>query len=138
MDAFAENQMGREPKTPTISARNSGRNSRTETLEAGAVLEAAAQKKTTEAEVGLLDSTDGDAPVDIPGLSVEESALIAARWDRKKSAFMPVGDPYAEPDTTTPYTKRLLRHYCTGRQLLLGAAPPGGPYLSHPQLAAQD
>ena len=38
-------------------------------------------------------------------MTLDESLMIATRWQRKQSAFMPVGDPYAEPDTSVPYAQ---------------------------------
>lgn len=62
---------------------------------------------------------DEESSVVVPTLTLNESAIIAARWNRKHSTFMPVGDPYAEPDNSTPYAKRLAREYCTCSQLLV-------------------
>jgi hypothetical protein len=63
-------------------------------------------------------SENDDRPIDVPGLSVDESAIIAGRWARRQSVFMPVGDPYAEPDTSVPYSTRVAQHYCTVAQLV--------------------
>ena len=109
MDSFAENQMGRDdvaspslirpPERGSRSARNS--------KEGGEELRPSAQP----------DSSDHAEPVDVPMMSVEESSLIATRWNRKQSTFMPVGDPFAEPDTSVPFVQQLAREYCTSRQL---------------------
>uniref|UniRef100_A0A7S2BSI9 STAS domain-containing protein n=1 Tax=Haptolina brevifila TaxID=156173 RepID=A0A7S2BSI9_9EUKA len=133
MDAFAENQMGRGNLPPTPTIPRSRRPSR-EVQEGGGSLKAGhivggtlkatmrAQDLPSEADMALLANGADleDQPVDVPGLTIEESKFIAARLERKKSSFMPVGDPYAEPDTAIPYTKRLMQHYCTCQQAYLG------------------
>lgn len=74
-----------------------------------------------ETEQGLLHADSAvavAATVDVPGMTVEESSVIAARWNRKQSTFMPVGDPYEEPDTSVPYARRLAQSYCTVSHIL--------------------
>jgi len=118
MDAFAENQMGRDdgsvPMSPTVPSRVSRakRNSREQHKEEKAA-------SSTEAVQQLLGSP-GDAlePVDVPAMGVDESARVRDRWERKKSTFMPVADPYAEPDPDTPYAKQFVRDYCNCASLL--------------------
>lgn len=112
MDAFAENQMGRgdgaAPVTPVVRMR---RNSK----------EACDSPSEASQELLATDEVmDEEQPVEIPGMSCEESALIAARWERRKSVIMPVGDPYAEPDTSTPYLQQVAREYCKPEALLAG------------------
>ena len=113
MDAFAENQMGRDQ---VVVASPFAR--RRVSKEDSSDFSKKAARKAAEIAQGLLHPTDASEVIEVPNLSVEESGLIAARWNRKQSAFMPVGDPYAEPDTSVPYTKQLAAHYCTSRQAM--------------------
>lgn len=118
MDAFAENQMGRDDGLATSPpTRRERRMSREE------------KKREKEEDTGGSSSSvpkqEGDASssameaenVEVPVMSIEESGLIATRWNRKQSTFMPVGDPYGEPDTSIPYSQQLAKEYCTSSQL---------------------
>ena len=111
MDSFAENQMGRDE---VAASPDPGRTRRAtkeramvdpvDTEDAQDLLAAREVSKDPDAE-------DEDAQ-DVPVMSLDESVLIAARWERKRAAFMPVGDPYAEPDTSKPRAQQLAAHYC--------------------------
>lgn len=111
MDAFAENQMRRDDANASPQPVRRSRTRNSKEYMAGDVLDREQEPKDKPAGIG--------APTfEVPGVSVEESALIAARWTRKQSTFMPVGDPYAEPDTTQPYASQFVRYYCTAFQLV--------------------
>jgi len=111
MDSFAENQMGRDdtnlPTSP-VPARAARRRSKEQ---------GGGTQEIVEAEQDLLGpapvAAEDDLVVDVPLMSFEESKLIALRWERKKSTFMPVGDPYAEADPDTTYATMFVRQYCT-------------------------
>ena len=113
MDAFAEGQMGRDSDMASpIPTRRAKRNSK----------EAGGKKQLTDAELQVVEATmkllraeaPQDAPIfDVPSFSIDDSNVIAQRWHRKQSTFMPVGDPYAEPDTSTSYASRFASTYCT-------------------------
>ena len=118
MDAFAENQMGRDSDVsspqPVRRARRSSK-------------ELTGKKQLSDAELQVVEATmkllraeaPQDAPIfDVPSFSVDDSNVIAQRWNRKQSTFMPVGDPYAEPDTSVPYWQQFSSTYCTLGQLL--------------------
>ena len=130
MDAFAENQMGRGDQPPATPGTSEAiTRHRRSSKEIARVVDASATEDAHEL-LAMDGAAEDDQPIDVPSMSSEESALIAARWERKKSAFMPVGDPYAEPDTTTPYGQQLAQHYCTCdslgglvKRLLMGIFP---------------
>jgi sulfate transporter 4 len=151
MDAFAENQMG----------RNSSKNSSMVDL---AALEAAERRKKTSKEameMGVEEQAaeellpiatsperqdkDDDVEVEVAGMSLQESTLIARRWERRKSMVMPVADPYAEPAPGTSYAQRVLKELCTARTLaghakraVVGSLPPfeWGPLTTRQTLKA--
>ena len=107
MDAFAENQMGRGDDMPSPEHHQRKRKPTKE--------RAMVEPADTEDAQDLLASQEArpdDEPTDVPVMSLDESVLIAARWERKRAAFMPVGDPYAEPDTSKPRAQQLAAHYC--------------------------
>jgi len=137
MDSFAENQMGRDdpPPTPDIS-RRAQRNSKERygipksrskdgydvksppLMVAGSEQQLLAvdndgAENVTPGKEQTKPTEDGADKVDVPCMSLEASALIASRWERKKANFMPVGDPYDEPDNSTPFHVQLARTYCT-------------------------
>jgi len=103
MDAFAESQMGRGA-LPDVSPMP-----RRRTIDATA---------TDASEELLTKLAKEEEPVDVPCMNLEESELIKQRWERKKAAFMPVGDPYEERDHSVPYVKQFARHYCTCASVL--------------------
>ena len=46
-------------------------------------------------------------------MSIDESGVIARKWERRKSRFMPVADPYGEPDENVSQARLLINAYCT-------------------------
>jgi len=124
MDAFAENQMGRDsavPPSPAVS-RRAGRNSKEVGEYTSGIALVDEEENAPPDAVGLLGAEAvtvmESTPVDVPGMNLDESSSIAARFIRKQVTFMTVGDPYAEPDTSVPYANRVAQHYCTCNQLL--------------------
>ncbi len=131
MDSFAENQMGRDepPVTPEPSRRalrtSKDRASKEHYGVGAEMVVAGADQELLAVDVdagapsaskplpSMQEEDDPEDPVDVPCMSMQESALIASRWERKKSSFMPVGDPYAEADNSSPLVMQLARQYCT-------------------------
>jgi len=115
MDAFAENQMGREPASGTPAPPRRSRKASKETYTPAELVE---MEMEGSVQPTLPVFVASDIETEVPSIGIEESALIKQRWNRKQATFMPVGDPYAEPDTSKPYATQLATYYCTCFQLL--------------------
>jgi len=125
MDAFAENQMGRSEEgnnsmldltqAAAIQAKRLRRGSKESVGTASATAEVEVAEELLAAPSTADGDNDDDAveDVDVPGMSMDESAIIARRWDRRKSTFMPVVDPYGEPDENTSQARLIINAYCT-------------------------
>ena len=123
MDAFAENQMGRNEETNSsmldltqaaaIQAKRLRRGSKESVGSAAVEVEVAEELLAAPSTSPDDDNDDNVEDVDVPGMSMDESAIIARRWDRRKSTFMPVADPYGEPDENTSQTRLIINAYCT-------------------------
>ena len=108
MDAFAENQMGRGDDLPSPDKPRTRR-----TTKERAMVKPT-DKEDAQDLLAVQEAAQPDEdPTDVPVMSLDNSSLIAARWERKKTAFMPVGDPYAEPDASKSRAQQLAAHYCT-------------------------
>ena len=141
MDAFAENQMGRNDEAnnsmldvtqaTAIQAKRLRRSSK-EQMDAVAV--EVSEELLAPSSAGADD--DNDEPtedVDMPTMSMDESAVIARKWERRKSRFMPVADPYGEPDENVSQARLLINAYCTCASL--GSAAKRLLFESVPALA---
>ena len=123
MDAFAENQMGRNEETNSsmldltqaaaIQAKRLRRGSKESVGSAAVEVEVAEELLAAPSTSPDDDNDDAVEDVDVPGMSMDESAIIARRWDRRKSTFMPVADPYGEPDENTSQARLIINAYCT-------------------------
>jgi len=121
MDAFAENQMGRNDEAnnsmldvtqaTAIQAKRLRRSSK-EQMDAVAV--EVSEELLAPSSAGADDDNDDPMEdVDMPTMSMDESAVIARKWERRKSRFMPVADPYGEPDENVSQARLLINAYCT-------------------------
>jgi hypothetical protein len=121
MDAFAENQMGRNDEANSsmldvtqataIQAKRLRRSSKEQDI---AVEVEVAEELLAPPSAGADgDNDDPMEEVDVPTMSVDDSAIIARKWDRRKSRFMPVADPYGEPDENVSQARLLINAYCT-------------------------
>ena len=123
MDAFAENQMGRNEvennsmldltQAAAIQAKRLRRGSKESVGAAAVEVEVAVELLAAPSTSPDDDNPDDVEDVDVPGMSTDESAIIARRWDRRKSSFMPVSDPYGEPDENTSQARLMINAYCT-------------------------
>ena len=123
MDAFAENQMGRNDEAnnsmldvtqaAAIQAKRLRRSSKEQEMDAVAV--EVSEELLAPSSAGADDDNDDPMEdVDMPTMSMDESAVIARKWERRKSRFMPVADPYGEPDEkVASRTRLLINAYCT-------------------------
>ena len=122
MDAFAENQMGRNDEAnnsmldvtqaAAIQAKRLRRSSKEQEMDAVAV--EVSEELLAPSSAGADDDNDDPMEdVDMPTMSMDESAVIARKWERRKSRFMPVADPYGEPDENVSQTRLLINAYCT-------------------------
>jgi sulfate transporter 4 len=138
MDAFAENQMGRNEvgntsmqdmtQAAAMERQLQQRRKRSSKEAIGGVeasVEVAEELLPAPSSSTLNDDKDDDDEdeddVDVPGMSMHESAIIARRWDRRKSHLMPVADPYGEADENTSQARLLINAYCTPRSLTAAA-----------------
>jgi len=121
MDAFAENQMGRNDEAnnsmldvtqaAAIQAKRLRRSSKEQEMDAVAV--EVSEELLAPSSAGADDDNDDPMEdVDMPTMSMDESAVIARKWERRKSRFMPVADPYGEPENVNR-TRLLINAYCT-------------------------
>ena len=131
MDAFAENQMGRNDEANSsmldvtqataIQAKRLRRSSKEQDI---AVEVEVAEELLAPPSAGADgDNDDPMEEVDVPTMSVDDSAIIARKWDRRKSRFMPVADPYGEPDENVSQARLLINAYCTCASLGSAAKP---------------
>ena len=122
MDAFAENQMGRNDEAnnsmldvtqaAAIQAKRLRRSSKEQEMDAVAV--EVSEELLAPSSAGADDDNDDPMEdVDMPTMSMDESAVIARKWERRKSRFMPVADPYGEPDENVSQARLLINAYCT-------------------------
>jgi len=122
MDAFAENQMGRNDEAnnsmldvtqaAAIQAKRLRRSSKEQEMDAVAV--EVSEELLAPSSAGADDDNDDPVEdVDMPTMSMDESAVIARKWERRKSRFMPVADPYGEPDENVNRARLLINAYCT-------------------------
>jgi len=131
MDAFAENQMGRNELGNTsmqdlaqAAERQLQQRRKRSSKEAAGVeasVEVAEELLPTPSTSTLHDDKDEDVEVDVPGMSMHESAIIARRWDRRRSQLMPVQDPYGDADESTSLARSIINAYCTARSLAAAA-----------------
>ena len=136
MDAFAENQMGRNDEAnnsmldvtqaTAIQAKRLRRSSKEQDI----AVEVAEELLAPPSAGADDDNDDPMEEVDVPTMSMDESAIIARKWDRRKSRFMPVADPYGEPDENVSQARLLINAYCTcaslgsaAKRLLFGSIP---------------
>ena len=142
MDAFAENQMGRDSvannsmmdltQAAAVQQQRRKRASKEALGVATVEVEVAEELLPVPSSSNVAEDEDEDEDVDVPGMSMQESAIIARRWDRRKSMFMPVADPYGDPDEGGPTSQArlIINAYCTcaslaatAKRLLLTSVP---------------